>query len=474
MTLLKRLKKDQSPAGGAGAAGQPPVGPEGSTSSSPRSANDDVKDLVQQRLQSDEIAPWVPFDLTKSQELRRYIDQLSNTILVSEGIVLPKNERKRLIDQIVADLVGFGPLEPLLADNTVTEIMINSPKDIYIVRKGIVVRSDVSFEDCEQALAVLARMIAHLGERLDAAHPIVAARLPDALNQTVKAGSTGFLTINAVIDPISASGPTIYIGKWSAYALTVQNLIDYGSVTIPVMEFLRACVIARANIVVSGGRYSGKTMLLNVLSGFIPADERIVTIEHIPELRLAHQQVISLFPRQPDSNAQGAVTVRDLIAHSALMRPDRIVLGELRAGEALELLQLMARGYDGSMATLRAATPSDALARLEVMALMSGIDWPARNLRELIASTVNLIVHVERLNDGSRKVIAVSEVQGIKRGAIKLVDIFQFEQTGVKGKKVVGSLRSTGLRPKFMNRIVDAGIQLPPSIFETNADPPGG
>jgi pilus assembly protein CpaF len=375
------------------------------------------------------------------------------TMLVEEQIVLSRNEKRLLYEQIVAEILGFGPLEPLLSQDGLTEIMVNGPKNIYVERLGKINRVNSSFEDDEHLMRIIDRIVAPLGRRIDESSPMVDARLPD--------GSR----VNAVIPPIALNGPTLTIRLFSKIPLTIDNLVEYGSITREAVEFLKACVVARLNIVVSGGTGSGKTTLLNVLSGFIPDDERIVTIENAAELQLRQEHVVTLESRPPNVENRGAVTIRDLVVNSLRMRPDRIVVGEVRAGEALDMLQAMNTGHDGSLTTAHANSTRDLLARLETMVLMAGMDLPHRAIREQISSAIDLIVHTDRLRDGTRKVISISEVQGMEGDVITMSEIFRFEQTSIENGKVIGRLRPTGLRPKFMHRVQAAGIMLPPSIF---------
>ncbi|MDZ4764425.1 MAG: CpaF family protein [Chloroflexota bacterium] len=410
----------------------------------------DLKTRIQNRLLS-ELDPSM--DLTRKNEVRAHIEELFNAILAEESMVLARAERQRLFDQIVAEIQGFGPLEPLLADDAITEIMVNGPKNIFVERKGNITRATVAFEDDEHVLRVLDRIVAPLGRRIDESSPLVDARLPD--------GSR----VNAVIRPISLVGPTITIRKFFKKPLTVENLITFGSMTKEMGEFLRACIMSRLNMVVSGGTGSGKTTLLNVLSSFIPNDERIVTIENAAELQLRQEHVITLETRPANIEGKGAISIQDLVVNSLRMRPDRIVVGECRSGEALDMLQAMNTGHDGSLTTLHSNSPRDTISRLEVMCLMAGMDLPVRAIREQIASAVDAICHQERLRDGTRKVVKLTEVQGMEGEMITMSDIFEFEQTGVEGGKIVGRIRPTGIRPKFTDRIEASGIYLPPSVF---------
>ncbi len=410
----------------------------------------DLKTRVQNRLLA-ELDPSM--DLTRKGEVRAHIEELFNAILAEESMVLARQERQRLFELIVAEILGFGPLEVLLADESVTEIMVNGPKNIFVERKGNITRANIAFEDDEHVLRILDRIVAPLGRRVDESSPLVDARLPD--------GSR----VNAVIRPISLVGPTITIRKFFKKPLTTDDLIRYGSITKEIVEFLRACIIGRLNIIVSGGTGSGKTTLLNVLSSFIPNDERIVTVENAAELQLRQEHVVTLESRPANIEGRGAVSIQDLVVNSLRMRPDRIIVGECRSGEALDMLQAMNTGHDGSMTTAHSNSPRDTISRLEVMCLMAGMDLPVRAIREQIASALDVIVHQERLRDGSRKVVKVTEVQGMEGDMITMSDIFEFEQTGVEGGKIVGRIRPTGIRPKFTDRIEAAGIYLPPSVF---------
>jgi pilus assembly protein CpaF len=412
----------------------------------------DVKELVQRRL-LDELGPGETFDLSKSEELRQRIDEIFNMILNEEGIVLARNERRRLHEQIVAEILGFGPLEPLLEDPEITEIMTVGYEKVYIERKGLIEPANVHFESEEHLRRIIDRIVAPLGRRIDEQQPYVDARLPD--------GSR----VNAVIRPIAIDGPALTIRKFSKVPLTVQNIIDYGSATVEIMEFLRACVIAQFNIIISGGTGSGKTTLLNILSGFIPSHERIVTIENAAELQLRQEHVVRLESRPANIEGKGEITIRDLVINSLRMRPDRIVVGEARGGEALEMLQAMNTGHDGSMSTVHSNSPRDTLARIETMCLMAGMDLPVRAIREQMAAAIQLIVHQDRLRDGSRKITRIAEVQGMEGDVITMSDLFLFEQTGMDAQRIVGRIVPTGLRPKYVDRITDAGIQLPPAIF---------
>jgi pilus assembly protein CpaF len=438
--MRRRTQVPQAPSAAAGG---------GAPSRAEAGSYQDLKVRVQNKLLAELDTGVDPH----SPEVRTTIEELFTAILSEESIVLGRAERQRLFEAIVAEILGFGPLEPLLADDTITEIMVNGPKNIYIERAGNLLRSNVTFEDEDHVLRVLDRIVAPLGRRIDESSPTVDARLPD--------GSR----VNAVIRPIALCGPTITIRKFSKRPFTVEDLIRFGSMTPEIAEFLRAGVIGKLNIVVSGGTGSGKTTLLNVLSGFIPNDERIVTIENAAELQLRQEHVVSLESRPPNIEGRGAVSIRDLVVNSLRMRPDRIVVGECRAGEALDMLQAMNTGHEGSLTTAHSNSPRDTLSRLEVMCLMAGMELPVRAIREQVASAIDMIVHQERLRDGTRKIVRITEVQGMEGDVITMSDIFEFEQTGLEAGKVIGRIRPTGLRPKFIDKIEASGIHLPPSVF---------
>ncbi|MDX1377227.1 MAG: CpaF family protein [Anaerolineales bacterium] len=464
MSLLKRIEQGKG-GGGSSSGGETPSAGDGEGSrlsslqsrrvnapiTSPQAGSYfDLKTRVQNKLLS-ELDPSM--DITRTEEVRRTIQDLFEQILAEENIVLSRPERARLFEQIAAEILGFGPLQPLLEDDTITEIMVNGPKNVYIERKGRLHRVPVTFESNDHVMRVIDRIVAPLGRRIDESSPYVDARLPD--------GSR----VNAVIPPISLVGPTLTIRKFSKNPITVEQLIQFGSVTNEVVQFLKACVESRLNVLISGGTGSGKTTLLNVMSGFIPDDERIITIENAAELQLRQEHVVTLESRPPNIEGRGEITIRDLVINSLRMRPERIIVGECRGGETLDMLQAMNTGHDGSMTTAHANSPRDALSRVETMCLMAGMDLPVRAIREQVASAIDVIIQQERMRDGTRKVTIVSEVSGMEGDIITMTDIFTFEQTGMDAGKVVGLLRPTGLRPKFMDKIEETGINLPPSIF---------
>ena len=458
MSLLKRIerKQDRRPASGSA----PPPGKQNSKlqdlrvkrsspTSNTRDSYADLKGRIQQRLIL-EMDPSV--DVTQHAEMKSTIQGLFETMLVEEQIVLTKSEKKTLFDQIVAEILGLGPIEQFLKSG-VGEIMVNGPKFIFIEHGGKIVRSNAEFEDNDHVMRIIDRIVAPLGRRIDESSPTVDARLAD--------GSR----VNAVIPPIAIDGPSLTIRVFSNKPITIDNLIQWGSVTPEAAEFLKAIVQSHNNIVVAGGTGSGKTTLLNVLSSFIPETERIVTIENAAELQLHQDHVVRLESRPPNVEGRGEVSIRDLVINALRMRPDRIVVGECRGGEAMDMLQAMNTGHEGSMTTAHANTPRDTLSRIETMCMMSGMDLPIRAIREQVASAVDFIVQQARMRDGSRKVTSISEIQGMEGDVITMSEIFRFEQTGLEDGKVIGRLRPTGLRPKCMSKIQEAGIMLPPSIF---------
>jgi pilus assembly protein CpaF len=462
MSILKRIQggtpgnTPPSTSGGGGSGGeQRPSNMQARRVSAPNmtaamETYQDLKGRVQSKLLSG-LDPTT--DASKINEVRKTIHELFEQILAEENIVLSRPEKARMYEQIAAEILGFGPLQLLLEDEAVTEIMVNGAKSIYVERAGRITRAPITFESNEHLNRIIERIVAPLGRRIDESSPYVDARLPD--------GSR----VNAVIPPISLVGPVLTIRKFAKKPITVEQLIQFGSVTQEAIDFLKACVYSRMNIVVSGGTGSGKTTLLNILSGFIPEDERILTIENAAELQLRQDHVVILESRPANIEGRGEITIRDLVINALRMRPDRIVVGECRGDEALDMLQAMNTGHDGSMTTAHSNSPRDTIARMETMTLMAGMDLPVRAIREQISSAVDLIVHQERLRDGTRKVVNITEVTGMEGDVITTTDIFVFEQMGLENGKIIGKLRPTGLRPKFMDKIEAAGIHLPPTIF---------
>jgi pilus assembly protein CpaF len=384
------------------------------------------------------------------EKLHEIIEQINISGKMPRGI-----DSKKIEQEIFNEALRLGPLEELLADDTVTEIMVNGPKKVYIERQGKLQLSDMQFTDDDSVMSIIERIVSPIGRRIDESQPYVDARLPD--------GSR----VNAIIPPLSLSGPTITIRKFAKKTLTVEDFIRFGTWNLNAAEFMRACVLMRKNIIVAGGTGSGKTTLLNLLSGFIPEDERIVTVEDAAELRLVQPHVVRLEARPPNIEGKGAVTIRDLVKNCLRMRPDRIIVGECRGGEALDMLQAMNTGHDGSLTTVHANSSRDVIARLETMVLMSGMELPSKAIREQIASAVDIIVQESRLSDGSRKIVAISEVVGMEGQQIVMQDIFEFRQTGVdENGKVLGVFRPTGAIPSFYENLKSRGIKADPAMFD--------
>ena len=450
MSLLRRIERNQESIQSEPSKLQELRVKRSSPAIGSKDAYVDLKNRIQQRLIA-ELDPGM--DITQTAEVRATIQEMFEAMLAEESIVLTRNEKRRLFEQIVAEILGYGPLEQFLNTQGVTEIMVNGPKNVFVEQDGKLSRTPVTFEDNDHLLRIIDRIVAPLGRRIDEGSPMVDARLPD--------GSR----VNAVVPPIALNGAALTIRIFSKIPFTVENLIEFGSITPEAVEFLKACVISKLNVLISGGTGSGKTTLLNIMSSFIPDGERIVTIENAAELQLRQDHVVTLESREANVEGRGKVSIRDLVINSLRMRPDRIVVGEVRGGEALDMLQAMNTGHDGSMTTGHANSTRDMLARLETMVLMAGMDLPHRAIREQIAAAVHLVVHQDRMRDGSRKVTSVSEIQGMEGDIITTSEIFRFEQTNIENGKVIGRLRPTGLRPKFMWKLQEAGIMLPPSIF---------
>jgi pilus assembly protein CpaF len=387
--------------------------------------------------------------------LRRRVEELVEEKLRSEKLPFSRQMRNRLVSDMADEILGFGPIEPLLRDPTVTEVMVNRPDQVYCERFGKLELTDIQFRDLQHIRHVIDKIVTPLGRRVDESSPMVDARLPD--------GSR----VNAIISPLSLNGPVLTIRKFSVDPYTVEDLIGFGTLTQGMAAFLAACVKIKLNILVSGGSGAGKTTLLNVLSSFIPEGERVVTVEDAAELKLHQPHVVRLESRPPNIEGKGEIKIRDLVRNCLRMRPDRIVVGEVRGGEALDMLQAMNTGHEGSISTVHSNTPRDALARLETMVMMSGMDLPSRAIREQIAAAVHMIVQVGRLSDGSRKVVNVTEIQGMEGNVIVLQDLFSFAQKGVgEGGKVLGTIQATGMVPKFIERFNAASIHLPAEIFK--------
>jgi pilus assembly protein CpaF len=432
----------------------PPAAPPPAAPPGPRTPAREALILdIRHRLVAEVISAFDTILDDKATDVRTKIEGIVDRTVTANGFAVTRDERMRLVDELADDVTGFGPLEPLLHDETITEVMVNGPNHVYIERGGKIERVESAFLNNEHVLRIIDRIITPMGRRIDEMSPRVDARLPD--------GSR----VNAIVEPLSLVGPVITVRKFAAKPFTVDDLIRFGTATPDMFEFLRICIEARLNLFVSGGTGSGKTTTLNVLSSFIPNDERIVTIEDAAELQLRQDHVITLESRPPNLEGEGEITIRQLLRNAMHMRADRLIVGECRAGEALDMLQAMTTGHDGSLSTGHANTPKDMLRRLETMVLMTGYDLPLRAIREQMASAVDLIVHTSRLKDGTRKIVNITEVYGIEDDEILTQDIFAFEQTGFSNGKIEGALAPTGVRPTFMDQFQKAGISLPPGDF---------
>jgi pilus assembly protein CpaF len=441
---------------------EPPPMPAAATPSTPtraprpegRTTRDDMIRDVRMRLQGEVVNAFDTLLDDHATDVKTKIEGIVDRTLAANGFAVTRLERERLVDELTDDVTGFGPLEPLLHDESITEVMVNGPSHVYIERGGKIQKVDSVFLNDEHVLRIIDRIITPMGRRIDETSPRVDARLPD--------GSR----VNAIVEPLSLIGPVITVRKFSKTPYTVDDLVSFGTATAEMFDFLKACIEARLNLFVSGGTGSGKTTTLNVLSSFIPNDERIVTIEDAAELQLRQDHVVTLESRPPNLEGEGEITIRHLLRNAMHMRPDRVIVGECRSGEALDMLQAMTTGHDGSLSTGHANSPKDMLHRLETMVLMTGYQLPLRAIREQIASAVDLIVHTARLKDGTRKVVNITEVYGIEDDEILMQDIFAFEQTGVnEDGKIIGELRPTGIRPTFMPQFEKQGVRLPPGDF---------
>lgn len=389
-----------------------------------------------------------------NESTKQQIVSLIETLLQEEGVPLATSDRNRLIEELVDDILGLGPIEPLLRDKSVNDVLVNGPKKVYVERKGVLELSNIVFDDEAHLMRIINRIVSSVGRRVDESSPMVDARLKD--------GSR----VNAIILPLSIDGASLSIRKFSAKKFALDDLVKFGALTQNMADMLKLCVKCRMNILVSGGTGSGKTTFLNALSNFIPDTERTITIEDAAELQIQSEHVVRLETRPPNLEGKGEITQRDLVKNALRMRPERIILGEIRSGEALDLLQAMNTGHDGSMGTLHANTTRDAFSRLETMCLMSGLDLPQRAIREQIASAVHLICQLNRFSDGSRRITQISEVTGMENGIISTQDVFVFEQKGVdENKKVKGVFKPSGIRPKFSTKIEAKGFNIPPDMF---------
>lgn len=419
------------------------------------------QDLIRlKKYLADNLLRALETEGVEASQRATFIQQNIGRVFDTTQLKFPEDLKKDIFKQVLNDLLGFGPIQPLLDDPDVSEIMVNGPKKVFIEKKGQLTKSEITFDDDDHVVRIIDRIILPLGRRVDFDSPTVDARLPD--------GSR----VNAVVRPVSIDGPSITIRKFRKDKLKVEDLINFGSITKQMADFLEACVKARFNIVISGGTGSGKTTLLNVVSGFIPEGERIVTIEDAAELQLQQDHVMRMETKPANADGLHAVTIRELVKNSLRMRPDRIVVGEVRGGEALDMLQAMNTGHDGSLTTVHSNSPRDAISRLETLVLMAGMDLPLKVVRTQISSAIDLIVQQTRLKDGKRKVTAITEVAGMEGDVVVLTDIFKFNQTGVtQDGQVQGELQPTGIRPNFTPRLIAAGFNLSAEIFMAKSQP---
>ncbi len=446
MSLYQRLHEVNQPAEG------------GAPAAAGASRRDPVLDELRQRVHAhliEELGPILYDRRLSEDDLRRRVHEQLLQTLQAERAPLSAADKAQLIQDVSDDILGYGPIDKLLKEDGVSEVMVNGPETVYVERNGRIERDVATFVDSDHLRRIIDKIVSEVGRRIDESTPMVDARLPD--------GSR----VNAVISPLAIDGPFLTIRKFSADPLQVDDLIRFGSINAHAARFLQACIVGKLNVLVSGGTGTGKTTMLNVLSSFIPPEERIVTIEDAKELQLHQDHVLSMEARPPNIEGRGEVTIRDLVKNSLRMRPDRIVIGECRSGEALDMLQAMNTGHDGSLTTLHANSPRDALARLETLVLMAGFDLPVRAIREQVASAVDLIVQLSRLRDGTRRVTHISEVQGMEGDVITLQDVFMFDfSMGVdEAGKFRGHLKATGVRPKFTEKLADLGIRLGPEVF---------
>jgi pilus assembly protein CpaF len=446
MSLYKRLHEVQQGPAAAGSAKR----------------RDPVLDELRQRIHHhliDELGPILYDKRLSEDDLRRRVHEQLHAALAQERAPLSAADKAQLIQDVSDDILGYGPIDRLLKDDEVTEVMVNGPESVYVERAGRIERTNASFVDETHLRRIIDKIVSQVGRRIDEATPMVDARLPD--------GSR----VNAVIHPLAIGGPFLTIRKFSKDPYQIDDLIRFGTLNAHSARFLQACVVGRLNIIVSGGTGTGKTTTLNVLSSFIPADERIVTIEDAKELQLNQEHVLAMEARPPNIEGKGLVAIRDLVRNALRMRPDRVVVGECRGGEALDMLQAMNTGHDGSITTIHSNSPRDTLARIETMTLMAGFDLPVRAIREQMASALDLIVHLTRLRDGTRRITHVTEVQGMEGDVITLQDIFLFDfGMGIdEHGRFKGHLKATGVRPKFAEKLADLGIRLGPEVFQPEA-----
>ncbi len=447
---IKDLLKRTSPDTGAEAAGQNP----GKTKPDLERSNFfyEIKHKIHGRLVQE--ANLAALDTLAPDEIRSEIESVVEYYLKDEKALLNEEEQKSLVAEILDELMGLGPLEPFFKDPTVSDVLVNAYNQIYVERFGLLEKTNSRFIDNNHLMNIIDRIISRIGRRIDESTPMVDARLPD--------GSR----VNAIIPPLAIDGPMLSIRRFSVSPLKMEDLINYKTLTPDIAQLLSGCVKAKLNIMISGGTGAGKTTLLNILSANIPGNERIVTIEDSAELQLQQEHVIRLETRPPSIEGTGQVTQRDLVRNSLRMRPDRIIIGEVRGSEAFDMLQAMNTGHEGSLTTIHSNSPRDSLTRLESMILMTGVNLPESAMRFMVSSALDLIIQVSRLTDGSRTVTSISEVVGMEGDVITLQDIFVFERKGIdKNGKVIGAHRSTGIRPKFSERLEMAGIEVPESLF---------
>jgi len=467
MSLLDRVQKQQGPESGGPEAGYAPQagGQTATRATVPariRTPFELQAERIKNRLQARLIENIDDREEEDKEQRANQITEGLNAVIAEMGITLTKPERQRLLDSVLSDFLGLGPIDALVNDPTITEIMVNGPNQIFVEHKGKLTLSNVTFESDDQLRRIIDRIVSTIGRRIDESSPMVDARLKD--------GSR----VNVIIPPLALNGAILTIRKFSKDPYKINDLIKFGSLTEPMATFLRSCVRSRLNMLVSGGTGSGKTTTLNVLSSFIPEDERVVTVEDAAELQLNQEHVVTLESRPATVEGRGRIAIRDLVVNALRMRPDRIVVGECRGGEALDMLQAMNTGHDGSLTTIHANSPRDSLNRLETLVLMAGAELPSRAIREQISSAINVIVQQSRLRDGSRKIIAVSEVLGLHGDQVKVQDIFMFKQTGVTQEgKVQGYFTATGIMPKYFDHLQSSGEAVPKELFTPVPDPSG-
>jgi pilus assembly protein CpaF len=447
MALFERLRPQQTPKLKAERFGWRAQEPE------TRDAYQELKSRVHHKLI--EKLDLATIDTIPQDQLRGQVRLALEAIIAGETLPLSRADREKLIEEVVHETLGLGPIEPLLADPTLSDILVNGYDQVYVERFGKLELTSVKFKDDNHVRQIIDRIVSAVGRRVDESSPMVDARLPD--------GSR----VNAIIPPLSIDGPVLSIRRFGANPLTANDLLTFETMTPAMLELLKGAVKAKLNVLISGGTGAGKTTLLNVLSGFVPGEERVVTIEDAAELQLQQEHVVRLETRPPNIEGKGRITQRDLLRNALRMRPDRIIVGEVRGDEALDMLQAMNTGHDGSLTTVHANTPRDSLSRIETMVLMAGLELPEKAIREQMASALNLIVQIARLTDGRRKVTNVSEIVGMEGNVVTMQDIFVFERLGVSDDgTVLGRFKATGIRPKFAERLFVAGVHLPPGIFD--------